>query len=90
MKKILMATLILTSNISFADTYPQSDFCHAPSRPFSSSSQSSWNRFINDTNEYQNCINQFIQEQNEGIQSHQQAINDAINDWNNFVSRELN
>jgi hypothetical protein len=39
---------------------------------------------------YKNCIQDFVDEQNQAIETHQQAADDAIDEWNRFVNYELN
>ena len=38
---------------------------------------------------YKMCIEDFVEEQNEAIRMHQEAAQEAIDEWNNFVNYEL-
>jgi len=44
---------------------------------------------MDEVEDYKDCIDEFIEEQNEAIRKHQEAIEDAIDEWNHFVNYEL-
>jgi hypothetical protein len=43
-----------------------------------------------DVDRYKRCINDFVEEQREAIQRHEDAAQEAIDEWNRFVRYELN
>ena len=47
-------------------------------------------QLLSDVDAYRACIEDFIEEQNEAANEHQQASEDAVDEWNNFVAYELN
>ena len=44
---------------------------------------------MDEVKEYQRCIQDFVEEQNQAIRNHQNAIDEAIDEWNHFVDNEL-
>ena len=68
-----------------ADDVPPSHSCEQPSKPYDLSNSAEVENFSGEVEEYKNCINEFVEEQNEAIRNHQQAAQDAINEWNNFA-----
>ncbi|MFK3990698.1 MULTISPECIES: hypothetical protein [Psychrobacter] len=92
MKKIVFTIIVATlgiSNITLADTFQKHMYCSKPSKPYNFTSEAQYNRFVDDVNKYQSCINDFVEEQNRGIKNHQKSINNAIEEWNRFVQFEL-
>lgn len=92
MKKLVSIIIIMSlgiSNIAFADTFQKHMYCSKPSKPYNFTSEAQYNRFVDDVNKYQICINDFVEEQNRGIKNHQKSINNAIEEWNRFVQFEL-
>lgn len=98
MKKLFIATILLaTSNMAFAGHY-----CPKPVKPFQFTSEYQYNRFINDVNEYQGCISNYVETEsrrlnqaieNNDITSYNQSknnIENAIDEWNSFVQYDLN
>lgn len=88
-KKITL-TLFLFPFVSSAWEMQNSPSCSKPYKPYEFSSRDDLNRFMDDVENYKQCINDFIDEENQSIQTHQDAINSAIDEWNNFVNIELN
>lgn len=84
------AGLIILASPSLADSYPESPSCSKPYKPFEYSDEYEYENFIDEVKEYKRCIMNFIEEQNEAIRNHQEAAQEAINEWDNFVSLELN
>ncbi|ABM03716.1 conserved hypothetical protein [Psychromonas ingrahamii 37] len=83
--------LVLAFSIpAFADMFAPSPLCSKPSKPFQFNSQWEIDSFNDDVQRYKHCINNFVDKQNEAVETHQQAANDAINKWNRFVNYELN
>ena len=92
MRKIACSIIIATlgvSNIAIADIFQDHMYCSKPNKPYKFTSESQYNRFVDDVNKYQICINDFVEKQNRGIENHQKSINDAIEEWNRFVQSEL-
>lgn len=74
--------------------------CYKPSKPFKPYSfQSQWeidnynnqiDIYLMNVETYKLCIKKFINNQEDEIQNHTNAIDKAIKEWNNFVNYELN
>lgn len=47
-------------------------------------------QFKDDVRRYKKCIDAFVEEQNEQAKHHQDAADEAIEEWNRFVRYELN
>ena len=86
---VLALFLILASPIS-ADMFAPSPYCSKPYKPFEFTSQWELDNFNAEVQRYRNCIEEFVEEQERAIRNHQQAADDAIEEWNRFVRFELN
>lgn len=75
--------------VALADTFALSHGCYKPSKPFGFTSQYEVNAFRRNVEVYRNCIMDFVEEQREAITTHQEAAQDAIDEWNWFVDHEL-
>jgi hypothetical protein len=89
--RIISAGILLMSCPlqTIADSYADSPSCYRPSKPYEFTSQWEVDSFNDEVYAYKSCINDFIEEQQDGIDEHQEAINSAIEEWNNFVAYEL-
>jgi TATA-binding protein-associated factor Taf7 len=83
-------TILFLTFSAQADTDDPSPSCSKPDKPNTFNSQSEVDSFNNDVQQYQRCLYDFVDEQEEAIQRHHRAANDAIGEWNNFVRMELN
>jgi len=72
-----------------ADMFAPSHYCSKPFKPYSFEDENEISAFQDEVDTYRMCINDFIDEQEEAIRAHQEAMEDAINEWNNFVNYEL-
>ena len=92
--RCLLLGIILAANsfASYADTFMfnQNSSCPKPSKPFQIDSQWELDSWNNDVSNYQRCILDFVDDQNEQAANHQQAANNAMAEWNRFVNYELN
>ncbi|NCC19267.1 MAG: hypothetical protein EOM29_10050 [Bacteroidia bacterium] len=92
-KVLLIVFLVISLN---ADMFQPSPSCYEPTKPFkpySFNSQwevDSYNNLIRmyriEVDDFRNCIQNFINEQNMAIKKHADAIDEATNKWNNFVA----
>ncbi|CAK2846179.1 hypothetical protein CSB62_25795 [Vibrio splendidus] len=91
-KYILVAVALfsLTSSSVFADMFQPSHSCSKPYKPYQFNHQYEVDNFNEDVRRYKECINDFVEEQNDAVRKHSNAAEEAIDDWNNFVSYELN
>lgn len=72
-----------------ADMFIPSPSCSKPYKPYEFNSQYEIDKFNDDVQRYKNCISDFVDEQNQAATKHQQAANDAIDEWNRFANYEL-
>ena len=90
-KSITLAALLIAISIPvLADMFTPSHSCSKPYKPYSFNSQWELDSFNDDVENYQQCIQDFVEEQNAAAETHQQAASDAIDEWNRFVKYELN
>lgn len=90
---IIRPILLLTAVLPFpllADIFAPSHSCSKPFKPFEFSSEFELDMFNSDVEDYKYCISEFVDEQQEQAQDHLDAAAEAIDEWNNFVSYELN
>jgi len=83
--------LIVTTSLPvLADMFTPSHSCAKPYKPYQFNSQWEVDNFNDGVGNYKRCMSDFIDEQNDAAKKHQEAANDAIGEWNNFVNYELN
>ena len=93
LKNKILWSLCIVSALTipvFADMFAPSPICSKPSKPYQFNSQWEIDSFYSDVERYKQCIQNFIEEQNQAVEIHQQAASDAIDEWNRFVNYELN
>lgn len=84
------ACLAAASEPVFADSYPPSYMCRKPIKPYKFTNKWEVELFNSDVQRYKRCISDFVDEQNEAVRSHEQAAQEAIDEWNRYVRNELN
>jgi hypothetical protein len=90
LKILVFITILLLTFSAQADNDEPNPSCSKPHKPNEFNSQWELDSFNNDVQQYQRCLYDFVDEQEEAIQRHHRAANDAIDEWNNFVRIELN
>ena len=63
--------------------------CIKPITPISFDNEWDVSNFKLQVTLYQNCIEDYVEKQKREIETHQQALSDAIKEWNDFVNFEL-
>lgn len=86
----LMIFLTLFTSPVQTDMFEPSHSCYAPSKPYEFEDEWQLNRFKDEVEEFRSCIEDFVEEQNDAVRKHQDAAEEAIDDWNRFVDYELN
>jgi len=86
---VFLAFLCITAMPIIADTFTPSNSCSQPRKPYQFDDDWEIERFKRDVESYQRCISDFVDEQNEAVRKHQDAAEEAIDEWNNFVNYEL-
>ncbi len=90
MTKKLLIILLVSPALTFAWEIQSSHSCSKPYKPYEFSSRDELDNFLDDIERYKDCINDFVDEEKQNIRTHQDSINNAIEEWNDFVNRELN
>ena len=86
---ILLSVLQMVISVSaYADLYEPVPHCYQPSKPLWFASSDYKERYDNDINEYHTCMKKFIQKQEIAAKKHNQAAQDAIAIWNDFVKNK--
>lgn len=70
---------------SAADLFTPSSSCIKPTKPPQFTSEWEVDQFMSRVESYKSCIRQFVDEHREAARKHQDAANEAIEEWNNFV-----
>lgn len=87
-----IAMILLLSGVALpvnADMFEPSHSCHEPYKPYEFTSQWELDQYQSDVENYQRCINDFVEEQEQAIRKHQSAAEDAVDDWNRYVNLNL-
>lgn len=86
---LVILPLTITAAPLNADWFQPSHSCSKPYKPYQFSSEWEYNNFVDEVEDYRNCISDFVDEQNEAAAAHQAAAEEAIDEWNRFVNYEL-
>jgi len=87
---IVLALGVVAAAPVLADMlFAPSHVCSKPIKPYRFTSQWEVDSFNDDVRRYRTCIADFVEEQQEAIARHQEAAQDAIDEWNQFVRLEL-
>lgn len=72
-----------------ADSSEPSHSCDAPDRPNGYGGEFEMQMFLDDAEDYKECLEDFINEQLDEIRNHSEAAENAESDWESFKRREL-
>lgn len=81
--------LVLVASPTQADVVATSNYCSKPYKPYQFNSEIDVQNFQYEVTRFKNCINEFVEEQENAIRNHQRASREAIEEWNRFVRYEL-
>lgn len=87
--RLVLALSLALYGVSFADTIDPSHPCRKPIKPYEFKDEWEIESFKDDVDRYKRCIEDFVEEQEEAIEAHQNAASEAVDDWNRFVKYEL-
>jgi len=88
-KILVVSSLVLLAGSAQADIFAPSHSCSKPYKPHQFNSDWEVRQFQDDVEDYKRCIGDFVEEQEDAIRKHQEAAQEAIDEWNNFVNYEL-
>ena len=87
---MFVSSLLLVSLPAAADMFAPSHSCSKPYKPFSFDDEWQASAFKSEVDTYKMCIEDFVEEQEEAVRQHQEAADEAIEEWNNYVRFEMN
>ena len=85
---MVFVTLLLSGSAAHADTALASYKCTAPMKQREFATQAQLERYKIAVELYRSCLEAFVKEQETAIETHRQAAQNAIGDWNRFVGQE--
>ena len=85
---MVFVTLLLSGSAVHADAALASHKCTAPMKQREFSTQVQLERYKSAVELYRSCLEAFVKEQETAIETHRQAAQSAIDDWNRFVGQE--
>lgn len=86
---LALYVLCLPSSV-MADMFSPSHSCSKPYKPYEFRDQYEIDNFMRQVEAFKQCINDFVEEMNDAARKHQEAAEEAIDEWNNYVNYELN
>lgn len=89
MQAALLSSLVVIAIPVGADMFSPSHSCYKPNKPYQFDDERQLQRFNDDVEEYKRCIADFVDEQNDAVRKHQNAAEEAIDEWNNYARYEL-
>lgn len=87
---LLGLLLLVCTGSADADMFTPSHSCTKPYKPYQFRDEWELRNFRDEVEDYKNCINDFVEEQNDAIRRHEDAAQEAIDEWNSFVRYEMN
>ena len=72
-----------------ADMISPSHSCRKPIKPYEFTDEWQITQFKNEVERYKRCISDFVEEQNDDARRHQDAAQEAIDEWNSYVRYQL-
>ncbi len=89
MKKIIGVIYLVIGLVTLADSYTPSYSCSKPYKPYEFNDEWEIKQFESEVEDYRRCIEDFIEEEKEDIKRHQNAIEEATDEWNGYIRYEL-
>ena len=82
---ILILALALMPMMLNADMFEPSHSCSKPYKPYEFTDQYQVDSYNDEVQTFKNCIQEFVDEQNDAMKKHSDAADSAIEDWNSFA-----
>ncbi|MFC1720111.1 hypothetical protein ACFL00_03110 [Pseudomonadota bacterium] len=77
---LLLILLAVNPVLTDADMFTPSHSCSKPYKPYEFEDERAVDRFKDEVEDYQRCIDDFVEEQNDAIRKHQRAAQEAIDE----------
>jgi hypothetical protein len=72
-----------------ADSSVPSHSCRKPGKAADIKNQQEADKFNEAVSQYKSCIEDFVRQQEEAAMIHRRAANEAISEWNDFVTNDM-
>lgn len=84
----LLVTLLVFGSTAYGDMSPPAHKCIRPLKQTAFATQAQLERYKVEVELYRSCLEAFIKEQEQAIEVHRQAAQQAIDEWNKFVGEK--
>ena len=90
MRIAAMAFLVFAAPLAnAADSSVPVHACRKPGKPGEIKTQQEADKFNDAISKYKSCIEEFVRQQEDAAMIHRRAANEAINEWNDFVTNDM-
>ena len=72
-----------------ADSSAPSHSCRKPGKAAAIKTQQEADKFNEAVSQYKSCIEEFVRQQEDAAMIHRRAANEAISEWNDFVTNDM-
>ena len=72
-----------------ADSSAPSHSCRKPGKAAEIKTQQEADKFNEAVSKYKSCIEDFVRQQEDAATNHRRAANEAISEWNDFVTNDM-
>ena len=84
-----IAFLVIAAPPASADSSAPSHSCRKPGKAAEIKTQQEADKFNEAVSKYKSCIEDFVRQQEDAAMNHRRAANEAINEWNDFVTNDM-
>ena len=85
-----IAFLVFTAPLAnAADSSAPSHSCRKPGKPADIKTQQEADKLNDAVSQYKSCIEDFVRQQEDAATIHRRAANEAISEWNDFVTNDM-
>jgi hypothetical protein len=89
MRIAAIAFVFAASLANAADSSAPSHSCRKPGKAAEIKTQQEADKFNEAVSKYKSCIEEFVRQQEDAAMIHRRAANEAINEWNDFVTNDM-
>ena len=75
--------------VNAADSSTPSHSCRKPGKAAEIKTQQEADKFNEAVSKYKSCIEDFVRQQEDAATNHRRAANEAITEWNEFVTNDM-
>ena len=81
--------LVFAAALNAADSSAPAHSCRKPGKVADIKTQQEADKFNDAVSKYKSCIEEFVRQQEDAALIHRRAANEAINEWNDFVTNDM-